>query len=506
MKKISLSLVIIVVSSVVYADVLLKTGEAVLTKVPIVSSSSLTREIMAGMGNSVLDNLGQQNVMSFPSDLVVPGDDLSDNIARLIAFQQGISTVDGYISSFPQLVGWNGEMPTSDALGDIWLLLHQTLEQTEEPLFSGAFLPNIDTLEYASQFSTTMGPLRDAFQQAYKDGLSASSGFFVIAEHPTSALGNPDKVHRLKDLYIVDLKNNNLISYNKSKADAWKKILSAAPGQYGAKVIHSDSLRQRYVDTPLGRVDTGKIKVLSNDGKTGVIITGATLQFEILAATHTVYSHNWIPRKEPFYIYLETTGEPVPLSADAAAILGVESIYTDYKIMFAGKKGWPLFNTTKEVEDYIADLKGLEPPAVVSSNVMEDPSVIIEADVIDLVLQQHFGDPLFIPLNNNIHQITSEGVLIKDPVMLQNLEDACLLDEEGEIPGVRLPRQHPFYIKVTTHGKADQTAFAKYDDIVRVYEDFDLQFGATKEGPFFNTVKEVEDWLNSSSSATSATE
>ena len=339
----------------------------------IVPSSTLTAEIMKGMRNSVVGSYDYRRALNVQAQTRFLGNNLSRLIVRRVVPEIELTKMDGYIRSFPK------EMKRLDAGTDRYTaftrmqwtlekLLQQPSSAQSEERFSGAFLPNLETLEYASQFASKATTLDEAFSKAVADGMASKSGFFVIGEHSQTATGGVEDVHRLKDLYIMDLENGKWISYNQSKSEAWKQILAAAPGQYGAQVIPSNSLRQRYVNTPLRDgnttywLDTEKITVLSNDGKTGVIVTDLTQIFEIRDALYDVRNHNYVPREEPYYIHLQPEGELIPLPKEAAEILGIEAIYPSYKLLFAGKKGWPLFNTTKEVEYYLKQRNELKEP------------------------------------------------------------------------------------------------------------------------------------------------
>ena len=336
----------------------------------IVVSPVLSAEITKGLTNSVVGSYNYRHALDVKTKTQFLGDNLSSRIARYAVPQIDLVKMDGYILSFPKAekqMDLDADNYTRLTRME-WLLeklLKQPSKDQVEKRFFGAFLPNVGTLEYASQFASHPTTLAAAFEKAMADGRAAKSGFFVIGEHPAKPETEMTQIHRLKDLYILDLEHDTWISYNHSKAAAWKQILAANPGQYGAKVMPVNTLRQRYIDTPIrDHMDGEKIKVLSNDGVTGIISTDALEQFQILGATHTVYDHNLVPREKPYYIYLQTFGDPIPLSQEASEILGIKAIYLDYKILFAAEKGSQFFNSIREVEHYLKwrnELK--EPPA-----------------------------------------------------------------------------------------------------------------------------------------------
>lgn len=333
----------------------------------IVPSATLSAEIMKGMRNSLVGSYHYRRALNVQAKTQFLGEELSRRIVRRLVPEIELTKMDGYIRSFPKAM--KRLDPETDLYTTLtrmqWTLeklLRQPASAQSERRFSGAFLPNLETLEYASQFAFKATTLDEAFNKAVADGMAAKSGFFVIGEHPQT-VGSTEEVHRLKDLYIMDLENGKWLSYNQSKSEAWKQILAAAPnGEYGAQVMPINSLYKREVETPIRVLDAEKVQVLSNDGETGIISTDALEQFQILGAKYTVYDSAFVPRKEPYYIYLETRGEPVPLSEDAAKVFGIKAIYLDYTVQFAAKKGYPLFNSIREVEYYLKQRNELKEP------------------------------------------------------------------------------------------------------------------------------------------------
>lgn len=335
----------------------------------VVPSATLATEIMKGMSNSEVGSYNYRRALGVQTKTQFLGENLSRRITRRMVPEIELTKMDGYIYSFPK------EMKRLDfgterytRLTRMWWTLEKLLKQPAagqlEERFTGAFLPNLETLEYAAQFAFKATTLDEAFKKAAADGMAGKSGFFVIGEHPKTSPGaTPEEVHRLKDLYIMDLENGKWISYNQSKAEAWRHILAVTPnGEYGAQIMPINSLYKREVETPIRVLDAEKVQVLSNDGETGIISTDALEQFQILGAKYTVYDSVFVPRKNPYYIYLETKGEPVPLSEDAAKVFGIKAIYLDYKVLFAVKKGYPLFNSIREVEYYLKQRNELKEP------------------------------------------------------------------------------------------------------------------------------------------------
>ena len=340
------------------------------TRQYVVPSATLTTEIMKGMVNSEVGSYNYRRALNVQARTQFLGDDLSKRIVRWMVPEIQLTKMDGYIRSFSKAMKqFDPGTDRYTRFTRMWWTLEKLLKQPStdqvEERFSGAFLPNLVTLEYASQFAYKATTLDEAFKKASLDGAAAKAGFFVIGEHPRTdspQIPGMEEVHRLKDLYILDLENGKWISYNQSKALAWKQILAAAPGQYGAQIMPINSLYKREVDTPIRVLDAEKVQVLSNDGETGIISTDALEQFQILGAKYTVYDSAFVPRKEPYYIYLETRGEPIPLSEDAAKVFGIKAIYLDYTVRFAAKKGYPLFNSIREVEYYLKQRNELKEP------------------------------------------------------------------------------------------------------------------------------------------------
>lgn len=108
--------------------------------------------------------------------------------------------------------------------------------------------------------------------------------------------------------------------------------------------------------------------------------------------------------------------------------------------------------------------------------------------------QQGASTPIFIQLNSSL-ETPVEGVLIKDESMLSSIEDAMSLNEKDEVFNARILRQNPFYVQIIARGEPGQVIHIKNDDIAKIYENFHLKFGPTEKGPFFDTIDEVEAWL-----------
>ena len=335
----------------------------------VVSSESLTQQILDGM-NSPIGSKSYNHALQFEENSQWLGNDLATRITRLAYPNLKLTKVDGYIRSFSKELKSFEESLRQHNL--IPTLLQQTLYDylgngAKEARFSGAFLPNLKVLEYASQFSLQMGTFEEAFAKAYADAMAAKSGFFVIAEHPRSALQSPDQVHRVKDLYILDLQNRRWISYNQSKALAWREIShSAAPTvdpQRGAKVerikIQVPQLFQLNQRDGAMASYTHEFVVVSNGDNLEMVIPSTFQRAkEALAAYDKGY-----------YIYLFKDDKGTT------------------KMLFAAKKGYPLFNTVKETEYY---LKQRQEVASSASTQTEEKGAFIVGGLVSQGVNSHW--------------------------------------------------------------------------------------------------------------------
>ncbi len=449
----------------------------------IVPSESLTRQILEGM-NSAVGSKSYNHALQLEGNIQWLGNNLATRIARLAYPNLKLTKVDGYIRSFPKELKSFEMALRRDNL--IPTLLQQYLydyigDGVKEARFSGAFLPNLKALEYASQFSLQMGTFDEAFEKAYADATAAKSGFFVIAEHPRSALQSPDQVHRVKDLYILDLQNRRWISYNQSKALAWREIShSAAPTvdpQRGAKVerikIQVPQLFQLNQRDGAMASYTNEFVVVSNGDDLEMVIPSTFQRAkEALAAYDKGY-----------YIYLFKDDKGTT------------------KMLFAAKKGYPLFNTVKETEYYLKQRQERNSSAQSAKKdlgatvTLDDAKLVQKQGDQNRTVQTPFGElraHQYLSLSND--GIT--GVLVYKQEDMHNIYSARqYLDSNNNM----VDRENPFKVRITTWGEAIplQEEARKVFNLQSVYPQFSLQYyhPDMPNGPFFNTVAELEKYL-----------
>lgn len=123
----------------------------------------------------------------------------------------------------------------------------------------------------------------------------------------------------------------------------------------GAQVVRKNGNQTQPVQTPFGTLTPSQYSVLSNDGKTGVLVYNQQDLYNI-AATKNYYdpqTNSLLERQQPLYIELTTQGEPIELPQAAAQVFNIQSVYEKYTLSFAAYKGAPLFSTVKEVEQWM---------------------------------------------------------------------------------------------------------------------------------------------------------
>lgn len=231
--------------------------------------------------------------------------------------------VDGYMD-YP----WKTLSGQDKLLEDMENLL-ATVYPAEESRYVGTLARSLDHIEYMlSEGVRADWTLSEAMDLAYRSAQSTEStglpGFFVIsmATHE----GGP-----IREAFILDFKNKQWISFNKSKAEGWSRVVRNAPGsEKGAYLIY-DRLDEQYKlahqeEEALAR------KVLSSDGLTGVVLT----------PQDRIYVKKAI--EKGYYIYLEPIGKLYDLPGNLSQQLGgIKGLYDEYKLSFATAKGQRLY-------------------------------------------------------------------------------------------------------------------------------------------------------------------
>lgn len=199
----------------------------------------------------------------------------------------------------------------------------------QEARYYGKCFGGLNNIEYVlSKGWYAEETLPEAMERAYRSAMSTKSeglpGFFVIgvATHE----GGP-----IREAFILDFKNKQWISFNKSKAEGWSRVVRNAPGsEKGAYLIY-DRLDEQYKlahqeEEALAR------KVLSSDGLTGVVLT----------PQDRIYVKKAI--EKGYYIYLEPIGKLYDLPGNLSQQLGgIKGLYDEYKLSFATAKGQRLY-------------------------------------------------------------------------------------------------------------------------------------------------------------------
>ena len=171
--------------------------------------------------------------------------------------------------------------------------------------------------------------LSEAMETAYRSTMSTksteASGFFVIgvATHERGPM---------REALLLDVKNQQWISFNKSKAKGWQEAVRNAPiSENGAYIVH-DRLNNTSSAATRTWGESLAEKVLSNDGVTGVVLTPKDQIYVRMAM------------EKGYYIYLEPIGDVYTLPVDVSQELGgMTGLYDEYQLSFAVAKGETLY-------------------------------------------------------------------------------------------------------------------------------------------------------------------
>ena len=122
-------------------------------------------------------------------------------------------------------------------------------------------------------------------------------------------------------------------------------------------------------------------------------------------------------------------------------------------------------------------------------------STVVQAVLLDKfvpLLDEEGKEYLFVALEDTG---SGKGIIVYNPSDIDNIRDAYASSDVNSY-GQRIPREHPFYVRVVAFGNAVSPGLNVDPRITSVYPTYKLEYGATAHGPFFSTVSEVEAYLS----------
>ena len=330
---------------------------------------------------------------------------LGNDFSRFIA-EQVVKPAEIPPQSFP---GFYADFPRTwqhftTHLGRLEVLLEAAYGESDQ--FSGHFVRSFDeVMELAISPVQYPLPARQALDRALREAQEVKAGFFVIR-----IAGNG---HRPKDTLLLDLEHNQYISYNHSAGNRWADQVKT-----NRKLVEFMPVDEQQYPTAQDRRTTQGI-ILRVDGGN----TPKTFAVSVNATNWQVYHLNV---QEAF-----STRE----AEDGINILTAwnKGYYIKQgrgRWLFAAGPGKPLFNTPKEVDEYLQKQEKLVRQEWIEHHPVEYVLAAYRAN--------YFGDKLpdimevLTPAEQEAFTFSSSGLSLTDAQRIEDLRAAAIADWERQ--------------------------------------------------------------------------